>query len=57
MRNDYLNVSTSRKSRAVIPDFSGGADYDKDEGSGSFARAKEVTTSIFRAANCGRATV
>lgn len=41
MRNDYLNVSTSRKSRAVIPDFSGGADYDKDEGAGSFARAKD----------------
>ena len=34
MRNDYLAVSGAKKSRVVIPDFSGGADYDKDEGAG-----------------------
>ena len=39
MRNDYLAVSGAKKSRVVIPDFSGGADYDKDEGAGSLSRA------------------
>lgn len=41
MRNDYLSVSSAKKSRVVIPDFSGGADYDKDEGAGTLARAAD----------------
>ena len=41
MRNDYLAVSGAKKSRVVIPDFSGGADYDKDEGAGSLSRASD----------------
>ena len=40
-RNDYLTVAAGKKSRVVISDFSGGADYEKDEGAGSVSRAAD----------------